>query len=48
LGPLLDSVQAIATLLRAPVAARDAWLFVWTSRPFLQRGRALTDAFGFA
>jgi hypothetical protein len=38
LGPLLDSVQAIATLLRAPVAARDAWHLLWTSTPFLQRG----------
>jgi hypothetical protein len=40
--PQTDS--AIATLLLASVTAGDAWLFLWTSRPFLEQVRPLADA----
>jgi hypothetical protein len=40
--------STIAILLLASVAARDAWLLLWTSRPFLEQVRALTDALSFA
>jgi hypothetical protein len=40
--------SAIAILLLASVATRDAWLFLWTSRPFLEQVRALMDALGLA
>jgi hypothetical protein len=46
---LQDHADSLITaLLLASVAARDAWLFLWTSRPFLKQVRALTDALGFA
>jgi len=32
--------STIATLLLASVAARNAWLFLWTSRPFLRCARS--------
>jgi hypothetical protein len=38
----------IATLLLTSVAARHAWLYLWTSRLFLEQVRALTDALSFA
>lgn len=43
----LSDLQPEGTRARG-LAACDAWLFLWTSRPFLEQLPAFTDALSFA
>jgi N6-adenosine-specific RNA methylase IME4 len=43
----LMSIEAIAALPVGALAARDAWLFLWTSAPMLDRGFDVLRSWGF-